>query len=220
MNGPHDLGGQHGFGPVDPQQDEPLFHTAWERRAMAITLAAGYMGGWSIDESRRMRESIPPATYLAASYYEIRIRALEALLIRHGFVTSAELAAGRDLSPGLTPPRVLRAEAVPAMIAHGGPVDRDPGATPPAFAPGARVRTLVMHPATHTRLPRYARGKIGVIEAVQGFHVFPDTNAHGLGEAPQWLYTVVFTAPEIWGRDGDPHQTLSIDAWESYLEPA
>lgn len=220
MNGPHDLGGQHGFGPVDPEQDEPLFHAAWERRAMALTLAAGFMGAWTIDESRHARESLPPATYLAASYYEIWLRALEALLVRHGFVTLAELAEGHDLTPGAQPRRVLAAAAVPAMIARGGPVSRDKGETRPAFAPGARVRTVVMHPAGHTRLPRYARGKTGVVETVQGFHVFPDASAAGLGEAPQWLYTVVFTAPEIWGRDGDADQTLSIDAWEAYLEPA
>lgn len=219
MNGPHDLGGQHGFGPVAPERDEPLFHAAWERRAMALTLAAGFIGAWSLDESRHARESLPPATYLAASYYEIWTRALEALLLRHGFVTPAELAAGHDLVPGAEPKRVLRAPDVPAVIARGGPVARDPGTAQPAFATGARVRTVVMHPAAHTRLPRYARGKAGVIEAVQGFHVFPDANARGLGEAPQWLYTVAFTGPEIWGRDGDPDQILSIDAWESYLEP-
>jgi len=220
VNGPQDLGGQHGFGPVAPEPDEPLFHAAWERRAMALTLAAGYMGAWSLDESRHARESLPPATYLAASYYEIWIRALEALLVRHGFVTPAELAAGHALAPGAAPRRRLLAAAVPEVIARGGPVARDPGASTPAFAPGAQVRTVVMHPTGHTRLPRYARGKTGVVEAVQGFHVFPDANAHGRGEAPQWLYTVVFAATEIWGRDGDPRQSLSIDAWESYLEPA
>ncbi len=178
------------------------------------------MGHWSIDESRHARESLPPAVYLGSSYYEIWVRALEALLLRHGFVTRAELDAGRDLAPGARPNRVLRAAEVPGVIARGGPVDRDPGAQPPAFASGDRVRTAVMHPAGHTRLPRYARGKTGVVEAVQGFHVFPDANAHGLGEAPQWLYTVVFDAAEIWGRDADPNQRLSIDAWESYLDPA
>jgi nitrile hydratase len=220
VNGPHDLGGQHGFGPVAPDPDEPLFHAPWERRAMALTLACGAMGAWTIDESRHARESLPPATYLAASYYEIWTRALEVLLERHGFVTAEERVAGRALGPGARPKRVLAAAEVPATLARGGPVDRDPGDLRPAFAPGDRVRTAVMHPATHTRLPRYARGKTGVVEAVQDFHVFPDTNAHGRGEAPQWLYTVAFTGAELWGRDGDPDLTVSIDAWESYLERA
>jgi len=218
VNGPQDLGGQHGFGPVAPEPDEPRFHADWERRAMALTLAAGAMGTWSIDESRHARESLPPAVYLRASYYEIWIRALEALLVRHGFVTEAELAEGRALEPGAAPLRVLAALAVPAVISRGAPVDRAPGDVQPAFAPGDLVRTAVMHPAGHTRLPRYARGKTGVVEAVQGFHVFPDSNACGRGEAPQWLYSVVFEAAGIWGRDAEPGAALSIDAWESYLE--
>jgi nitrile hydratase len=220
VNGPQDLGGQHGFGPVAPEPDEPLFHAAWERRALALTLAAGAMGHWTIDESRHARESLPPPVYYSASYYEIWIRALEALLIRHGFVTAAELHAGHAAGPGTAPRRVLKAADVAATLARGGPADRDPGGTRPAFAAGDRVRTAVMNPTTHTRLPRYARGKRGTVAAVQGFHVFPDTNAHGLGEAPQWLYTVVFDGRELWGRDGDARLRVSIDAWESYLEPA
>jgi nitrile hydratase len=205
---------------VAPEADEPLFHAPWERRAMALTLAAGAMGAWSIDESRHARESLPPAVYLGASYYEIWTRALERLLVRHGFVAPRELAEGRALEAGTAPRRVLAGADVPAVIARGGPVDRDPGDARPAFAVGDRVRTAVMHPAGHTRLPRYARGKTGLIEAVQGFHVFPDANAHGKGEAPQWVYTVVFTGAELWGRDGDPSLAVSIEAWESYLEPA
>lgn len=220
MNGPHDLGGAMGFGPVAPEPDEPVFHAGWERRALALTLAAGALGAWSIDESRHARESLPPADYLRASYYEIWIRALEALLVRHGFVTAGELAEGRSNAPGVTPERLLRSGDVAAVLARGSPCDRAPGAAAPAHAPGDRVRTVVIHPKGHTRLPRYARGKRGRVEAVQGFHVFPDANAHGLGEAPQWLYTIVFAARELWGRDGDPACTVSIDAWESYLEPA
>lgn len=220
MNGPHDLGGAMGFGPVAPEPDEPVFHAGWERRALALTLAAGALGAWNIDESRHARESLPPAVYLRASYYEIWIRALEALLVRHGFVTAGELAEGRSTVPGAAPARVLRSGDVAGVLARGSPCDRDPDATAPAHAPGDRVRTVVIHPQGHTRLPRYARGKRGRVEAVQGFHVFPDANAHGLGEAPQWLYTIVFAARELWGRDGDPACTVSIDAWESYLEPA
>jgi nitrile hydratase len=220
VNGPQDLGGQAGFGPVVPEPDEPVFHAEWERRAMALQIAASSMGHWSLDETRHARESLHPADYYASSYYAIWTKALERLLLRHGFVTAAELAAGHALTPGTRPGRVLKAADTAAAIARGTPFARDPQGSTAAFAAGDRVRTLVIHPTGHTRLPRYARGKTGTIESVQGFHVFPDSNAHGKGEAPQWLYTVVFDAAEIWGRDADPNQRLSIDAWESYLERA
>jgi nitrile hydratase len=219
MNGAQDLGGQMGFGPIGPETDEPIFHAAWEKRALAITLAAGAMGHWSIDESRHARESLHPADYLSSSYYEIWTKALAALLARHGFVTADEMAAGQALSPTPAPRRVLSAEAVPAVLAKGGPTDRAKAGAP-RFKPGDRVRTIVINPAGHTRLPRYARGKVGVIEMLHGAHVFPDSNAHGLGEQPDWLYTVAFDAAELWGRDADPTSTVSIDAWERYLEPA
>lgn len=218
MNGPHDLGGLHGFGPVAPEPGEPCFHAEWEKRALGVTLSCGAFGAWSIDESRHARESIPPATYLSASYYEIWIRALETLLERHGFVSAAELAEGRMLEKGAEPKRVLKAEMVPAVLARGGPCDR-PLDTMPRFAAGARVRTRNLNPPTHTRLPRYARDKVGVVEAVQGSFVFPDDSAHGRGENPQWVYTVVFDGAEIWGEGAEPGLTVSIDAWESYLEP-
>lgn len=218
MNGPHDLGGQMGFGPVAPEVDEPYFHAEWEKRALGITLSCGAFGAWSIDESRHARECIPPAAYLSASYYEIWIRALEVLLERHGFVTPDEIMSGHRKTDGAAPKRVLKADMVPAVLAKGGPCDR-PVSEPPRFGVGQSVRTLNSHPTGHTRLPRYARDKIGVIEAVQGSFVFADDNAHGYGENPQWVYTVVFEGPEIWGQGSDPSLTISIDAWESYLEP-
>jgi nitrile hydratase len=219
MNGPHDLGGQAGFGPVVRAPDEPVFHADWERRALALQLAVSALGRWTIDASRHAREALHPADYYASSYYAMRTMALERQLIDHGLVTAAELVAGSALAPaaGAAPPT---ATEMRTALARGAPYARDPQGRPPAYAAGDRVRTLVMHPPGHTRLPRYARGKAGVVEAVQGFHVFPDANAHGGGEAPQWLYTVVFEAAELWGRDADPNQRLSIDAWESYLEPA
>lgn len=217
MNGPHDLGGQHGLGPVAPEPTEPYFYAEWEKRALGVTISCGAFGAWSIDESRHARENIPPATYLAASYYEIWIRALETLLQRHGFVSPAELAEGRMLEKGAEPKRVLKADMVEAVLAKGGPCDR-PLETAPRFAAGERVRTRNFNPTTHTRLPRYARDKVGVVEAVQGSYVFPDDNAHGKGENPQWVYTVVFEGGEIWGDGAEPGLTVSIDAWESYLE--
>lgn len=219
MNGPHDLGGQMGFGPIAPEKDEPYFHAGWEKRALGITLAAGALGAWTIDESRHARESLHPADYYASSYYEIWIKALEVLLQHHGFVTAAELAKGTALTDGAKPKRTLKAADVPSVLAKGGPCDR-PIATSARFETGDRVRTKNFHPREHTRLPRYARGKHGVVEAVRGGFVFPDTNAHGKGEDPQWVYTVVFDGHELWGQTCDPALAVSIDAWESYLEPA
>jgi nitrile hydratase len=217
MNGPHDLGGSQGFGPVNPEKDEPYFHAEWEKTALGLTLTAGAMGHWTIDESRHARENIPPAAYLSASYYEIWIRALEVLLERHGFATREEMDKGHKASDGTVPKRVLKAEDVPAVLKRGGPCDRPVDAAP-KFRPGDRVRTRNMNPSGHNRLPRYAKGKTGVVEAVQGGFVFPDDNAHEKGENPQWVYTVVFNAPELWGEGADPAHTVSIDAWESYLE--
>ncbi|MEP7454736.1 nitrile hydratase subunit beta [Phyllobacterium sp. SB3] len=219
MNGPQDLGGQMGFGPVAPEADEPLFHADWEKRALGLTLAAGGMGHWNIDESRHARESLHPADYYSSTYYEIWIKALEVLLERHGFVSGEELTTGRSLIEGTPPRRVLSANNVSTVLAKGGPCDREM-TTIPRFAAGDHIRTRNLNPQTHTRLPRYARNKFGTIEAVRDGFVFPDTNAHGGGENPQYVYTVVFPATEIWGETADPTLTISIDAWESYLEPA
>ncbi len=218
MNGPHDLGGQMGFGPVVAEADEPVFHADWEPRALALTMAIRATGALSIDAGRHARESLHPADYYASSYYAIWTKALERDLVRLGFVTPEELAAGRSLGEGTRPERVLGPGGFAASLARGANYARDPAGAPAAFAVGDAVRTRVMHPAGHTRLPRYARGKAGRVETVRGFHVFPDSNAHGGGEAPQWLYTVVFEARVLWGADGDPGGTVSIDAWESYLE--
>ena len=218
MNGPQDLGGRRGFGPVAAEPDEPLFHAPWEARALGLTLCAGALGHWTLDESRHARESLPPATYLSASYYEIWIRALETLLQRHGEVTAEELASGTMQQPGLRPERKLPAGRVPFTLLKGGPVTRD-ATTAPRFQPGDAVRTILDSPATHTRLPDYARDKPGVIEAHHGAHVFPDTNAHGQGEQPQHLYTVCFDGADLFGADAKGTQ-ISIDAWEPYLVPA
>jgi nitrile hydratase beta subunit len=219
MNGPQDLGGQMGFGPVAPEKNEPIFHAEWEKRALGVTLAAGAMGAWNIDESRHARESLHPADYYSSSYYEIWTKALEVLLQRHGFITAKDLAEGKAVDPTATPKWVLKADNVPTVLAKGGPCDRTIEAGP-RFKAGDRVRTKNFNPEGHTRLPRYARGKIGVIEAPRGGFVFPDSNAHGAGEAPQHIYTVVFDGREIWGEGADPTLSVSIDAWESYLEPA
>jgi nitrile hydratase beta subunit len=219
MNGPHDLGGQMGFGPVAPEPNEPVFHADWERRALGLVICSGAAGGWTIDESRHARERLHPAVYHASSYYEIWIRGLEALLKQRGFVTDADLAASRPVDPAPAPKRILKAGDVAAGMARGGPCNR-PVSAAPKFGAGQRVRAKNVHPEHHTRLPRYARGRAGVIEAVREGYVLPDANAHGKGENPEWVYTVTFDARELWGGGADPGLTISIDAWESYLEPA
>jgi nitrile hydratase len=219
LNGAQDMGGMMGFGPVVPETDEPVFHAGWERRAFALTLAMAAAGGWNIDQSRAARESLHPAHYLAKSYYEIWLAGLEKLMAERGLVAADEIAAGRALHPAKPVARVLTPEGVPATLRKGGPSQR-PATAPQRFQVGQRVRARNMHPPGHTRLPRYVRGHVGCIAHVHGAHVFPDANAAGLGEAPQWLYTVRFAAPELWGEAADPTVSVSVDAWESYLEAA
>jgi len=220
MNGAQDLGGQHGFGPVQPEADEPVFHEDWERQAMALTVLMGPIGGWNIDQSRAARESLPPAQYLSSSYYEIWTAGLEKLMLERGLVSAAELAAGRPLQPRAPIAAALSADQVGPMLARGAPSQREPHA-PARFAVGDQVRTKAMNPATHTRLPRYARGKRGTVTAVHGPHVFADAHAQGLGEQPRPLYTVAFSGAELWGGEpGAAGLTVSIDAWEPYLEAA
>lgn len=217
MNGAQDMGGQMGFGPVVHEENEPLFHGDWEARVLAMTLATGAMGQWNIDASRHARESIPPADYLTKSYYEIWLAGLEKLLAERDLVTTDEMTAGKMLIPAKPVARTLKAEDVANTLARGGPASR-PETRSAEFMVGDAIRTKVMHPESHTRLPRYARGTKGVIERVHGCHVFPDSNAAGDGEDPQWLYSVAFKGTDIWGADSDPALTLRIDLWEPYLE--
>jgi nitrile hydratase subunit beta len=219
MNGAQDLGGMMGFGPIAIEQDEPWFHAEWERRAFGLTLAMGATGSWNIDMSRHARESLPPAEYLTSSYYEVWTKGVERLVVAAGLVNDEELRLGQSLAEPAPIKHVLKAGDVAAVLARGGPAER-PIEQPARFAVGDRVRTCNIHPRGHTRLPRYARSRKGVVELVHGAHVYPDTNAHGQGEQPQWLYTVCFSGRELWGQDADATLTVSIDAWESYLEPA
>jgi nitrile hydratase len=219
VNGAHDMGGAHGFGPVCPEPDEPVFHGEWERRVLALTLAMGATGEWNLDTTRFARENRPPAQYLGMSYYEIWLAGLEALLSQRGLVTPDEMAAGRSLARTAPVKRTLAAADVVPALRKGSPTNRDPS-RPARFGPGILVRAKNIHPSTHTRLPRYVRGRVGTVQLVHGCHVFPDAHAHGLGEDPQWLYTVSFDARELWGPDADPTSSVSVDAFEPYLEPA
>jgi len=218
VNGVHDMGGMHGFGPVRPEPNEPRFHAPWERRVLALTLAMGATGRWNIDMTRAARESIAPARYLAATYYEIWYEGLCRLLVAQGLATADELRDGRLRTPPAPDFCPLAATEANARLAAGSPTARTTS-TAARFAVGDTVRAQAMNPTRHTRLPRYCRGKRGTIVAAHGAHVFADAHASGQGEAPQWLYTVSFDARELWGDDTTA-SSVRVDCWESYLEKA
>jgi nitrile hydratase subunit beta len=218
MDGVHDMGGMHGFGKVEPEPNEPVFHAPWEGRTLALNRAMGFTGVWTIDQTRAGIENLPPEVYLSSSYYRKWELRLENMVVDLGLAGADELAAGHALRPGRALKRTLKAADVPNSLTRGS--FSRPAQAPAGFKPGDRVRTKNIHPATHTRLPRYARGKLGVVEAIRGCHVFPDTVAIGKGENPQWLYTVLFDGRELWGENSDPSLKVSIEAFEPYLEAA
>lgn len=221
MNGVHDMGGMHGFGPIDPEPEatEPVFHEPWEARALALTLACGFLGKWNIDQARFARESMAPAHYLRSSYYEKWIDALSRQLVEKGLVTPDELSSGRAAAkadPGAH--RVLQAESVNSVMLKGGPVSVEMS-TAPRFGIGDIVQARNLHPAGHTRLPRYVRGHVGEVVLHHGGHVFADASAAG-DRRGEHLYTVRFSVRELWGEDAAAHDTVMVDLWEPYLEPA
>jgi nitrile hydratase beta subunit len=219
VNGVHDMGGTHGMGPVAREENEPVFHSRWEARAFALTLAMGAWRKWNIDAARHARELIPAAEYLRMSYYEKWFEGLVELSIKTGLITREEVESGRPAagSPKADPP--LTAEMVAPLLARGGPASRNVPVDP-RFHAGQRVRARNINPAGHTRLPRYARGKVGVIDRDHGVHVFPDTNAHFLGENPQHVYSVRFNARELWGERAATNDSVYVDLWDDHLEPA
>jgi nitrile hydratase subunit beta len=225
MNGPHDMGGMHGFGPVVREENEPVFHEDWERVVYGMQRAIRARGLINIDESRHGIERMPPAEYLAASYYERWLASLERNLVDKGVITREELEARRALlreHPETPAPRREDPELLALMAAPTSAQElyqRD-SAAPARFSAGDRVVTRNLHPQGHTRLPRYVRGKRGTIHAVRGCYVFPDTHAHGQGEQAQPMYTVGFAGEELWGPSTEPRERVYIDLWEPYLEPA
>ncbi len=216
MDGIHDLGGMDGFGRIDAEPNEPVFHAAWEGRVMAMQRAMMFAGAWNIDMLRYVQERLPPQVYLGTSYYERWALATEGNLVERGCVDTDELTAGHSLRAGKPLARKLTAAMVRKGLIRGGYAR--PEQSPARFAPGERVRAKNIHPATHTRLPRYARGHVGTVVRTHGCHVFPDAAAIDRGEDPQWLYTVCFAARELWGPDADPTVSVSVEAFEPYLE--
>ena len=218
MNGIHDLGGMHGFGPIDlGEYGRAIFHAEWEARVgrlMGLTSDRYF----NLDAFRYGIERMDPAHYLRAPYYERWLTTIVTNLIEGGFLTAEDLDTRTELlrrHPGAALPR-------PAAGATRMPEPAPKPALPtltPRFATGDAVVTRNVHPPGHTRLPRYARGKRGVIHLVHGPAIFADTNAHGLGEHPQVVYNVRFDGRELWGDSAEPGTLVSLDFWESYLEP-
>jgi nitrile hydratase beta subunit len=219
MNGVHDMGGMDGFGKVEPEPNEPMFHAAWEARVMAMVRAMGAAGAFNIDTSRFYREMLRPDVYIGSSYYRKWLLGLEDLLVDKGFISAKDVAAGHAVEP----PKPLKRgkfgiDDVERVMVRGKFGRAAPA--PAKFKAGDRVRARNIHPVTHTRLPRYVRGHVGTVERDHGCHVYPGTAAIDSGEHPQWLYTVVFDSVELWGPDADPNLKISIDAFEPYLELA
>ncbi|HKS95443.1 MAG TPA: nitrile hydratase subunit beta [Terriglobia bacterium] len=219
MNGIHDMGGMQDMGGVRYEKNEPVFHERWEGRVFAMYLAGGAWGKWTLDAARYERELIPPADYLRMSYYEKWLDGLMELLVKRGLLSEKEAESGTPeaKSQKATPP--LTAGMVLPMLAKGHPARRDV-AVVSNFQVGEKVRARNINPVTHTRLPRYARGKVGIVERDQGVFVFPDTNALYLGEKPQHVYSVRFAARELWGDAAQPRDAVYIDLWDDYLERA
>jgi nitrile hydratase len=213
------MGGMHGMGPVQREENEPVFHEWWEGRVFALNRAVMAWGKWNIDASRHQRELIPPAEYLRMSYYEKFLAGMTELLIKFGLVTRQEVDSGKPASGSTKASPPMTADTVAALVTRGTPASRNvPSA--PKFRVGQRVRARNINPTGHTRLPRYARGKPGFVERDHGVFVFPDTNAHFLGESPQHLYSVRFSARDLWGDQARPQDAVYMNLWDDHLESA
>ena len=222
MSGVHDLGGMSGFGPVrpEPESEEPVFHEEWESRVYGIVRLIGLLGLWNIDMSRHNREQLPPADYLANSYYENWFAGVRKQLVGSGLVSEEELRTGRTSTP--VPEHVME------KVAHAEQVRAAPYMTTsyvrpapasPRFSPGDRVRAINRHPRGHTRAPGYIRGRTGIVREHYGSQVYPDLSAQGVDEG-RHLYNVRFEGRDLWGESADVNSAVYVDLWETYLEPA
>ncbi len=217
MNGVHDMGGMEGLGALAVEIDEPVFHEAWEGRVIALNMAMGAWGRGNVDAFRHAIERIPGPDYLAKRYYERWLEAVVTLAVEGGLISGEEARTmAPDSGDAKLEPRLM-ADRVPAALASKSPSLRQTS-NAARFKLGDAVRARMINPTGHTRLPRYARGRLGVIEFDHGAHVLPDSNAHFLGEQPERLYGVTFTAAELWGGTGS--DSVRLDLWESYLESA
>ncbi len=222
MSGVHDLGGMRGFGPVrhEPETEEPVFHEKWEGRVFGIVELIGLLGQWSIDKSRYSREQLPPADYLANSYYEKWYAGIRNLLVESGLVTAEELQTGRTstLVPEQILEKVAHVEQVRAAPFKPSNYVR-PASSTPRFSPGDRVRAINRYPDGHTRVPAYVRGHTGTVREHYGSQVYPDLSAQGVDEG-RHLYNVRFEGRDLWGKSANVNSAVHVDLWETYLEPA
>jgi nitrile hydratase len=213
------MGGMEGMGPLVRETDEPAFHHPWEGRVYALTRALRTRdGAWCLDAHRHRLEQIPPDEYLRMTYYERWLEVLARMLVETGTATQPEVDTGQAAPGAERAVPKLAAADVPSMIDLRPSARRDFPATA-HFTAGQRVRARNMHAAGHTRLPRYARGKTGIVMRDRGVYLFPDTHAHDRGENPQHLYSVRFAARELWGDAASPKDSVHLDMWETYLEP-
>jgi nitrile hydratase len=218
VNGVHDMGGMHGMGPVVIEKDEPVFHARWEARVYALQRASGFHGRWNSDISRFSRERMPPADYLAATYYERWLFGLQTLLVEHGLITAQELMSGRAATKA-GDVTVLRAPDVAALM-RGRSSARVAADVPPKFKSGDAVVARRINPVGHTRLPRYVRGRRGTIHIDHGVFTFPDTNAMSRDPKPQHCYSVRFGARELWGPLVAARDSVYLDLFDDYLDAA
>ncbi|HEY1294298.1 MAG TPA: nitrile hydratase subunit beta [Chloroflexota bacterium] len=221
MNGVHDMGGMHGFGPIQPRQNEETFHADWERRIPGLTSAARG-AGINLDQFRYAIERMPPAQYLSVSYYERHLFSAELNLIEQGVLTPEEIEQRLDLLRRDPAAGTRRDEpAVTSSIIEARLASELPPAIDTAsarFKPGDAVVVRNVHPSGHTRMPRYVRGKRGTIDRLYGLEPLPDASAAGRGSVPEPLYSVRFEAEVLWGKSADGRGSVNVDLWESYLE--
>jgi nitrile hydratase len=223
LNGVHDIGGMDGFGVIHRETDEPVFHEPWESRVFGMAMVGGGLPRITLDAGRHRLERLSPIQYLSSSYYERWLARIDSALVEAGILTRAEIEQRMqqfEADPEMAMPRredPAQTGSITNALRAGRPAARKVRQRP-RFAIGDKIATRNLNPHGHTRLPRYARGKRGVIVAHHGAHVFPDTNAHGLGENPQHLYTVRIAMRELWGDNAQRNESLLIDLWESYLE--
>jgi nitrile hydratase beta subunit len=217
MNGIHDMGGMQDMGPITYEKNEPVFHALWEGRIYAMSAA--------VTATRKLRlglrppiENLPPVEYLRMSYYELWLASLTERLIASELVTRSEIESGRA-ALGSTK-AALAVSPSDAVVAIFRVPERRKESVTSRFQTGQQVRARNINPVTHTRLPRYARGKAGTINRDHGVFAFMDTNAYGLGDKPQHLYSVRFSARELWGEQAAPQDAVYLDLYDDYLEPA
>ncbi len=215
-----DMGGMQGWGPVpyEPGTDDHPFHEPWEGRAFAMTLLAiNRLSGQNLDAMRHALSRLHPVDYLVDGYYGRWLNCAELMLVDSGIIAPGAIDArarrllGEDVAepPEPTPSKPDYAGTGPGSLRQ---VDDQP-----RFKVGQTVRAKDIHPSGHTRLPRYVRGRTGMVQGLHPAALLPDTHAHFEGENPQHVYDVAFDSTELWGPDSESF-SLHIDLYESYLE--